>query len=96
MVGRFFRIKEKKMRKAEEWKRVQSDGKEVFEKKYILLFMTVINDNVPVFLVQVRLYINATFKISRSIRAFELTESGREISLPSGSFVKFQLPMDLR
>lgn len=58
--------------------------------------MTVINDNVPVFLVQVRLYINATFKISRSIRAFELTESGREISLPSGSFVKFQLPMDLR
>lgn len=51
--------------------------KEAFEKKYISLFMTVINDNVPVFLVQVRLYINATFKISRSIPASELTESGR-------------------
>lgn len=59
-------------------RRVKSDGKECVRKKYISLFMTTINDNVPVFLVQVRLYINATFKISRSIPASELTESERD------------------
>lgn len=59
-------------------RRVKSDGKECVRKKYISLFMTTINDNIPVFLVQVRLYINATFKISRSIPASELTESERD------------------
>lgn len=70
---RFLLAKEKKWLKARKIVKRQevflSDGKPV--KRYISLFMAVINGTVPVFLSQVKLYINARSKFYRA------SESGR-------------------